>query len=166
MGVTRYEVSETIDAPAAEVFARSVDLERWAETISGITRVEKLTDGPVGVGTRFRETRVMMGKEAVEEMEFAAIEPGSSYALRCESCGCLFESTMSFSPVSRGTRVSLVTESTPQTLMAKITGPIFGPMMKKMMLKCLQQDLADLKNACEGGESPEGQHAGSGALPA
>ena len=39
-----------------------------AETLSGVTAVEMLTPGPYAVGTRWRETRRMFGKEETQEM--------------------------------------------------------------------------------------------------
>jgi hypothetical protein len=62
------------------------DLDGAAERVDGIQKLEKLTDGPVGLGTRFRETRRMFRKEAAEEMEFTAFEPGRSYGVCCDAC--------------------------------------------------------------------------------
>ena len=58
-----------IEAPVSTVFALATDLDGWAGRIKAITRIEKLTPGPVRVGTRFKETRKMFGKEATETME-------------------------------------------------------------------------------------------------
>ena len=68
-------VTETVAAPAARVFERATDIRSWQDTIDAIDRIEMLAEGPAGVGTRFRETRTMMGKEAREEMEVTAFEP-------------------------------------------------------------------------------------------
>ncbi len=50
--------------------------------IENIRNTEKITDGPVGVGTRFRETRLINGKEEYGEMEIIQFEPNKvvSYA--------------------------------------------------------------------------------------
>ena len=49
-------LSKTIDAEPAEVFDRITDLHNAAERIEAITHLEVLTEGPIGAGTRFRET--------------------------------------------------------------------------------------------------------------
>ena len=56
-----------VTRPVEDVFAVFTDLHRAAERIRGIERLEVLTDGPVGKGTRFRETRIMFRREATEE---------------------------------------------------------------------------------------------------
>lgn len=48
------------------VFEAISDLEHAAERIGAIKEIEMLTDGPVGKGTRWRETRLMFGKECTE----------------------------------------------------------------------------------------------------
>jgi hypothetical protein len=48
-----YSVEETIDRAPAEVFDFCSDLTNEAKWNPDVERVEKLTDGPVGVGTRF-----------------------------------------------------------------------------------------------------------------
>ena len=74
-----------------------------------------LTEGSVGVGTRWRETRAMMKKEAVEEMEVTAFESPSYYTVHCDSCGYVVEWTFRVEPSAGGSTLSLVMTSTAQT---------------------------------------------------
>ena len=55
-----------IDAVPEEVFAVATSFGGCAEWLSGVKEASVLTAGPVGVGTRFRETRIMGGREATE----------------------------------------------------------------------------------------------------
>src|SRR5262245_31641766 len=143
-------VSTTIAAPVERVFALSTDLDNWAGHIKAIKKVEKLTPGPVGVGTRFRETRVMFGREATEEMTFTAFEPNRRYVLEANSCGAHFVSTFCFEPDGSGTRVEVTCEARPVSLMAKLMSP-FAFLMKGMLKKSLVGDMNDLKASAEGG---------------
>ena len=115
-----------------------------------------LTDGPVGPGTKFRETRVMFKREATEEMEVTRYEPGKGYTLECESCGAWFASEFEFSPEGSGTRVDLEMRSRPLTFMAKLMSPI-GALMSGTMKKCVEQDIEDVRKVVEarapGGEA-------------
>lgn len=71
----KIQASCEIAAPRSEVFAAFADLTNLENTVKAITQVELLTEGPIGVGTRFKETRVMFGKEASEIMEITQFKP-------------------------------------------------------------------------------------------
>ena len=148
MGSMRMETH--VEAPAEDIFAMMTDMGGVVQHISGIDSIEVLTEGPMGVGTRFRETRTMMGKPATEEMEVVAFEPGRSYTLGCSSFGSRFQTVISFTPEGTGTRVAMEMSWKPVTLAAKLMSPV-GAMMKGMMRKCMEQDLADIKKAAESG---------------
>ncbi|MEM9185589.1 MAG: SRPBCC family protein [Planctomycetota bacterium] len=163
-------LSEWVGAPVERCFLLATDLPNAAQHIDGIESIELLTDGPVGVGTRWRETRTMMGRSATEELEVTAFHPpgdpaageiapgqispgggvagGASYTAECESCGCHFASTMRFTPEGDGTRVELTLATRPLSLLAKLMAPASGLMMGSAK-KALQQDLANLKQAAE-----------------
>jgi carbon monoxide dehydrogenase subunit G len=145
------QCNEHINAPIERVFAASTDVPRWAETISAITKIEMLTDGPVGVGTRFRETRKMFGKEATEEMTFTAFDPPNSYTLHAQSHGCLYESGFRFTPEGQGARVEFFFRGEPQTFGAKVMNAIMGPLFKGSMVKMVRKDMLDLKAHVESG---------------
>lgn len=55
------EVRLSIDIAAnpEEVYAIAMDITRWPQHVSAITATEILSDGPLAVGTVFRETRLM-----------------------------------------------------------------------------------------------------------
>jgi len=142
------QLSQKIDADPTLVFERATDLSVWVDDIQGIEKVELLTDGPVGVGTRFRETRVMFGKEATEEMEVTSFEPGKGWTLEAESCGAHYRTCIRFVPDGGGTRVDWEMTSRAVTLGGKIFGCL-GFFFTGTMKKCLARDLADLKQACE-----------------
>jgi len=139
------------NAPVNRVFEVLSDIDRAAERIQAIAKLEKLTAGPVGVGTRFRETRVLFKKEATEEMEFTRFEPGRSYTVEAESCGAHYVSTYDFKSSRSGTDVTLTFEARPVTFMAKLmTMSPLGLLMKGMVRKCFEKDLDDLKAFIEG----------------
>ena len=148
----RLEVRRQVSAPPERVFARAADFANSANTISAITKMEMLTDGPVGVGTRFRETRLMFGKQATEEMTVVAFEPPRRYLLHAQSHGSDYRSELRFDPNKNGTEVVMTFEATPMTLMAKVMSIVFRPMMRSMG-KMILKDLDDLKASVEG-QSP------------
>ncbi|HKB15566.1 MAG TPA: SRPBCC family protein, partial [Planctomycetota bacterium] len=118
--------------------------------IKGIQRIEMLTEGPVRVGTRFKETRKMFGKEATVTMEVVTFDPPHGYALGAEDHGCRYRCEFKFTPHAGGTRVEMTWEGTPLTFFSKVMGLLMAPMMKGMASKCVEQDLTDLKASLEG----------------
>lgn len=144
-------IKRRINVSPHETFVLFTDLAHAAENISGITKLEKLTEGPVGVGTQFRETRKIMNKEATEQMAFTAFEPGKSYRVECDSHGTSYMSTFRFDPVESGTEVTVDFQARPVTFAAKLMAPL-GWMMMGMTRKCIEKDLDDLKQVAESKE--------------
>lgn len=142
----RFEVDERIELPPERVFAAAADFANAPARISGIVRVEMLSEGPVGIGTRFRETRRMFGKEAVEEMTVIAFEPGRSYVLGAENHGCRYRSEIRVEPDGQGSRITMSFAGEPLTFFAKVMGFLMKPMMKSLAKTC-GKDLSDLKRS-------------------
>ena len=63
-----FTLSRHVETPVDRVFEVFSDIPRSHEMVDQIVRIEMLTDGPVGVGTRWRETRMMFKREATEEL--------------------------------------------------------------------------------------------------
>ena len=152
--MAQLKLSMTVEAGPEEVFRIFSDIEHAGDRISAIKKIEMLTDGPVGTGTRFRETRIMFNKEATEELQITAMEPGKSYTIGCESCGCVYATTFRFTRNGTGTRVDLHMEARAVSLFAKIMSPLTALMFGPMMRKCMTKDMEELKAAAEGHPSP------------
>ncbi|MCB9846824.1 MAG: SRPBCC family protein [Phycisphaeraceae bacterium] len=140
------EIRETFDFPPDRVFAEFTDLHRLTDRIESITGMEVLTDGPFGVGTRWRETRVMFGREHTEEMWVAEFTPGRGYAVLAESCGCQYRTEFTFAPSGAATEVSMRFSAKPLTFMAKVMSPL-GFLFSGMMKKAMRKDFDDLRRA-------------------
>ena len=69
--MSRITVTRTVDAPIDLVFETGADERRFSQALPHIVKVEFLSDVKVGIGTRFRETRLMNGKETTTELEVA-----------------------------------------------------------------------------------------------
>lgn len=140
-----------IDAPPARVWEVVTDLATAPDRIAAIKSLEVLTDQPFGVGTRWRETRAMFGKEATEEMEVSAVTPGESYTTEAESCGCHYTCIVRVAAEGAGSRLSMAMDAKPVTLMARVMGVVMMPMMRGMVIKAFAKDLADIKAGAERG---------------
>ena len=137
-----------VDAPRDEVFAAFADVGNLADRVEGIERVELLTDGPIGVGTRFRETRIMFKREATEEMKFTAFDAPNQFTLEADSCGARFTSVHRFTEQDGGTLVELDMSSKATTFAAKLFTPL-GFLMAGSMKKLIRKDMDQMKAAIE-----------------
>jgi carbon monoxide dehydrogenase subunit G len=138
-----------IAAPPERVFSVFTNLSEAASQVQGIDSIEMLTEGPVGIGTRFRETRTMFGRSATEVMEFVMFDPPRAYGLHAQSHGCRYRTSFDFTPEGAGTRVAMTFEGTPLTQGTKIMSFLMRPLMARMIRKCVAQDMSDLKAVCE-----------------
>lgn len=125
-------------------WAVASDFPNAAGRISAITKVEMLTPGPVGAGTRFREWR---GRHAVD-MEVAAWSPPRSYSLRGYAAGTEFLSEIRCVPDGSGTRLEMEIDVRPQTRAAKLLSPLLA-LMTRMMAKSCAKDLGELAAVAE-----------------
>ena len=146
-------MEETINAPQEQVFEVFADIENAADRISGIKKLEVLSDARSGNGVRWRETRVMMGKEATEEMTITGFTPPDSYLVEAHSHGMHYKTTTTFTAEGgQSTRVTWDFEGIPQTLGTKIFSLIsflFVPMTRKALVG----DMRDLKTFIESGKA-------------
>ena len=145
--MSKLQLSHTVDAPIEKTFQLFSDFAN-AHRIDGIEKIEMLTDGPTGIGTRFKETRIMFGREATEEMEVTEFESNKLYTVAADSCGARFESTFRFHPVGKQTRVDMTMTSTPQSLFAKLFAPL-GYLMAGGVKKVIASDIEQLAKVCE-----------------
>jgi len=140
----------SIKAPIAEVFALFTDFNNLQRNVSAITKIEFLQgDGEAKVGMKWRETRVMFGKEATEEMWITGIEQDKSYTVESESHGTKYHSVYTFTDEGDGaTDVTMKFRGTPLTFTAKLMSLLFVA-FKGAAVKALQKDMDDLKKILE-----------------
>ncbi|TKJ22377.1 SRPBCC family protein [Blastococcus sp. CCUG 61487] len=146
------EVRRHVAAPVQQVWGVATDLAGSPQVISGIDAVEVLTPGPFGVGTRWRETRTMMGRSATEEMTVTAVAPPRSYTVEASSAGAHYVSTFTFAPSgSGGTDVTMTFGGRPTSTVGRVLAAITGPLVRRSVTKALEKDLADIAAAAERG---------------
>jgi uncharacterized protein YndB with AHSA1/START domain len=151
MTASQITVERRIAAPADRVWKALTDIEAAPQTISGIDRIEMLSEGPFGVGTRWRETRRMLGKEATEEMYVTACEAPSRYVVEADSHGTHYVSEFALTPGDDdATTVRMVfdMEGEPKGF-TKVVMKLIGPIAYKAAAKAMTKDLADVAAAVE-----------------
>lgn len=125
-----FELNERIEKPLDDVWRFFVDHENARAWMPDITRLEKMSEGPVRLGTRYRETRKMGGKEHTATLEVTAFEERKVYAGTVEEKGVRGTYTYTFAPEGQATRIRMVADVKARGLM-KLMLPMFVRMMKK-----------------------------------
>jgi hypothetical protein len=137
-----------IAAPVDQVFLIFSDIDHAADNISGVIKIEKLTEGPVGVGTRFKQTRHLLNMDATETLEFIEFIPFKSYTVKAEFCGEEYIVWINFEQRSDGTTVFVKCQVRPLSLIGKFALPL-GSVLLASIKKVFERDLNDLKTVCE-----------------
>lgn len=138
-----------VAAPPERVWDLATDLARAPQTLSGVTRVEVLTPGPFAVGTRWRETRTMLGRDATEELAVTAVDAHRAYTVEAEASGAHYVSTFTFEPSAAGTDVTVTFGARATTGVARVLAALTGPLARRSVEKALRGDLEDLARAAE-----------------
>lgn len=155
--MTRTELSRTVAATPAAVFRAVSDVSNFAKAVPAIRRVEFLSEVRHGVGTRFRETRVMRGREAVAEMEVVEYAEGERIRLRSDAGGAVWDSTFTVAPAGdERTRLRLVMVARPYRVLARV----FVPVARGMVAKAVASDMDAVKAYCEGSAGDDGERHG------
>ena len=142
-------VSEEIHAPRERVWKIITDIDSWTDTISGIVAIEVINRPASGIiDLKWRETRVLFGKEAVETMWITAARDNHWYETRAENHGAIYSTRISLEDGKKKTVLSMTFSSRPTTFVSRLMS-FMGYLFRSSMRKMLQQDLADIRRAAE-----------------
>ncbi len=141
-----FEVAVDIDAPVDEVFGYSADNLNDPEWMGPVTRVEKTTEGPVGVGTTFVNYVRFLGKTFDDSHEIVEYEPNESMKIVQRTGPVPFTTTYRYRPIDTGTRFSLQVEAETRGLYA-----MARPVMARQLKRQFENDLRTLKDLLEQG---------------
>jgi len=125
-----FEFTEHIARSPQDVFEVLSNPARATEFLDSIKESRKLTDGPIAVGTKFRETRVVNGKEASADLLVSAYEPHTHVGISAEAEGIKVEYHYRLSPEGGGTRLTWTCELEAGGL-RKMMLPMVAGIMKK-----------------------------------
>lgn len=125
------ERSVMIRRPVEEVFAYVSDLRHSAEWQAGVSEVKKVTEGPLGVGTRFLAVRTFMGRKLQLSSQFVTYEPNRMVVFRFSGSipgegSYVFESTV------EGTSVTSRVEMQPRGF-ARVAEPLIAASLRRQM---------------------------------
>lgn len=127
---------ETVDSAKSqqETFDYLADFTTTAHWDPGIVRAEKLTDGPIGVGTQFRVEAKFMGRTTPLVYVMTAYDPPSRFVVSGENATVTSLDEITVEATGDGSRVTYDAELTlkgPAKLMDPLLGLAFGRIADK-----------------------------------
>ena len=104
------QVSIVINRPLEEVFSFLSNLENNMKWRSGMIKAEKVSEGPIGVGTTYRMINNFFGRQVEGEAVVTEYELNRKYSTMNKS-GLPIKTQRMFEPVEGGTRVTFSVET-------------------------------------------------------
>jgi carbon monoxide dehydrogenase subunit G len=148
---TEIQLTQHVAATPAKVWAVLTDLDAAVTTLTGVISTERASGEGYAVGTRWRETRKMLGKEATEEMWVAEVEPERWTVVKANSRGADYTTVFALAPSGDGTDLTMTFAADPDksSFFAKLMIKLFAGLASKATSKMMAQDLRDIAAAAE-----------------
>src|SRR5687767_11006750 len=142
--MTTVTVATVVAAPVEQVFDVFTDVEHSAGRVTNIQKIEMLTVGAVRLGSRWLETRAVLGQQDTVEMEVTAFEHNRTYTITHHKAGARIDAVFVFSPADGQTRVEIEFILESHGLPPGALAPVRWAMASKVR-DVIGQDLEDLK---------------------
>lgn len=144
-------VTRETSADARTVWRVLTDLDRAEERLRAVTRIERIEGpSPLAVGTRWRETRVVLGREATEELVVTDVDEGRSYTVETHGDRATYRSVLSVEPLgSGGSRLAMTFGAEPTGAVGRVLAATVGRLFEGATRSMLEGDLADVALAAE-----------------
>lgn len=144
--MTTTTVIRNIQASSETVFDSIAHIQNFSKIVPDIVNVEFLTEQTKGVGTRFKETRMMGKREASTELEVTEYEPHSRVRMVSDAGGTIWDSVFTVTPNGENSvDLKLVMEARAYKFLSKLVTPL----IKGMVQKAIEKDMDAVKAHCE-----------------
>jgi uncharacterized protein YndB with AHSA1/START domain len=138
-----------VDRPVEEVFDFVADERNEPRYNAQMRRVEKISEGPIGPGTQYR-AEVVSGRQVVRMViEYTGYERPRRLASTTRMPSMDIRYTLTFEPVSEGTRMRWVGDVEPKGFL-RLMAPLVAWMGRRQELRIW----TGLKHLLEGRQAP------------
>lgn len=129
--MVRVEHEVVVNRPVEEVFDYLTNIEALGEWQSSVVDARRVTDGPVRIGTRFIESRHVMGRSIESTVEVAEHAVPDRFTVRVLDGPVRFTVTHVFERLDGSTRLTVHAEGEPHGLAARLAGPMIAQRAKR-----------------------------------
>ena len=128
----KISVSETIDAPLSDVFEFVSNPVLMSKAFpESVKKMEVLSDHEQGVGSRFRETRLLRGREDVVEIETVEYVENEKVLSVADTGGSLWYTGFAVAAGESGTVLTVSMEAQAKSVFVRIANFCMKPWLKK-----------------------------------
>lgn len=144
-------LTQHVNASPEKVWAVISDIPGSAATLSGVESIQMVSDGPYGEGTRWKETRSMMGRRETVEMWVSQADPPRSTTVKALQGGADYTSRFTLAERDGGTDLTLTfgAEVLKPTVLSRVMMALFGRIGMSITRKALARDLAEIAAKAE-----------------
>ncbi len=142
--MAQFKTSLVIHRPIEMVFNFVSNYQNSPRWVSGTMKHEKITPGPIGVGTVIHTTGRAAGLRVEATRIVTAYEPPVKYAFTSDYREAPFTTTFFFEPMQTGTRLTVMVEGEPAGLFKAAAPLILGTLRQQV-----EGDLRRLKSVLE-----------------
>lgn len=143
--MTRTTITRNIAAPVELVFRTIADISNYSEVIPQIVGFEMVSGDKPAVGTRFRETRLMKGKEMTTELEITEYLENDRIRMVADSHGTVWDTLFTVKQGQGQTELNITMEARAHKLLPKLINPFIKGMIRNLIAK----DMDAVKAHCE-----------------
>lgn len=146
-------ISRDTDAAPDRVWAVLTDIDAAPQILEHVTEVEKLTDGPYRVGTRWRETREVLGAGVTQEMEVLTSEALGKTQIATHVNGVDYTTTFTLTARHPGTTLSVSIDGAPQEevgTLKRLANKVTGAVANKALHSAMTKDVEQIIEVAEG----------------
>jgi uncharacterized protein YndB with AHSA1/START domain len=138
-----------INLPVEDVFDFVADERNEPRFNPRMRRAEKISEGPIGVGTRFRAEVVSMGRPIEMVIEYTGYDQPRRLASTTHMSSMDIQYTLTFEPVPEGTRMRWSGDLEPRGIFK-----LMSPMVARMGRRQERRIWTGLKRLLEGHGPP------------
>jgi carbon monoxide dehydrogenase subunit G len=144
-------LTQHVNASPEKVWAVISDIPGSAATLSGVESIQMVSEGPYGEGTRWKETRSMMGRRETVEMWVSQTDPPRSTTVKALQGGADYTSRFTLAERDGGTDLTLTfgAEVLKPMVFSRIMMALFGRIGMSITRKALAKDLAEIAAKAE-----------------
>ena len=137
--------TRTIAAPVEAVFETVADISCYAKAVADIMNVEFLSQTKKGVGTRFRETRLVKGREVATEFEVTEYVDNDRVRIVAADYSTLWDTVFTLNAGQGQTELRAVMEGRARKLLPKL----MNWCARGMIEKAVGRGMDFVKTFCE-----------------